>query len=586
MLDFNGAMRPIPPSIGAFEFGSASSSGQITVSATPNPATTEEPVTLKAKVAQTGSSIPTGTMNFLNGSTSLGQASLNGAGTATVVVSSLSAGAYEVVASYSGDANYPPGDLGEVFLEVRAATTTSLVAAPNPVAAGQTLVLTATVDGSGEASPSGAVSFTNGSTVLGTGTVNSSGIATLSTSALAAGTYNLSAQYTGTQSFLASTSSAVSVTVTGGAAQSTTTALVASSNPIVAGQTLALTATVNGSSGTTPAGTVNFLSGSTLLATGTLNASGVATMSTATLAAGTYSLTAQYAGNANSLPSTSSAVTEVVSLIPTTTNLDTDSTNGSNSQSSLVANVQNSSAIVVKPTGTVTFTSGTTMIGTATVNAEGVATMTPELGSGSFKIFAAYSGDSLHSPSTSVAIPVTGVPPSFTIGINPTTLTVAAPESATVKVSLKSISGFTDKIALKCIGLPAGVSCDFSSASVSLSANGTQSAQLVIATNNPQGSGSSAMNEQPGKKTVDLAGLFIPFGLLLGWTVGSFRRRHAGVLSMVLVVILTGAALLGTGCGGFTQSAAAPGTYVIKVAGSGTNTDAIQYQSLTLNITK
>jgi hypothetical protein len=50
--------------------------------------------------------------------------------------------------------------------------------------------------------PTGTVSFLNGSTVLGTATLNASGVATLSTTSLAAGTYSLTAQYTGNASFL------------------------------------------------------------------------------------------------------------------------------------------------------------------------------------------------------------------------------------------------------------------------------------------------------------------------------------------------------------------------------------------------
>jgi hypothetical protein len=66
-------------------------------------------------------------------------------------------------------------------------------------------------------------------------------VATLSAASLAAGTYSLTAQYTGNASFLSSNSAAVPVTVN---AQATTTSLVASPNPVPAGQALALTATV------------------------------------------------------------------------------------------------------------------------------------------------------------------------------------------------------------------------------------------------------------------------------------------------------------------------------------------------------
>jgi hypothetical protein len=318
-LDFNGVTRPYSPAIGAMEHGSTSSEEQITVSAAPNPATLEQPVTLTAMVAQTGSSVPTGSINFLNGSVSFGQASLDSEGTATLVLSWLSVGSYEVVAAYSGDSKYPSGKSGVALLQVMSATTTSLVASPNPATAGQALALTATVEGEGATSPSGTVSILNGSTLLGTAALDASGVATLSTASLATGTYSLTVQYSGNASFLSSTSAAVPVTVTVNASTTTTsTSLVASPNPVTVGQALALTATVSGSGTSTPAGTVSFLNGSTPLGTATLNASGVATLSTASLAAGTYSLTAQYTGSNSFLSGTSAAVSVTVNAQATT----------------------------------------------------------------------------------------------------------------------------------------------------------------------------------------------------------------------------------------------------------------------------
>ena len=211
--DFSGNTRPDPPSIGALEYGSTPSEAQITVDAAPNPAILDEQVTLTATVAQTGSAVPTGSIDFMNGSDSLGQASLDSTGEATLVISTLPVGSYAVVAAYSGDSNYPSGESGVVPLQVLSATTTSLAASPNPVTSGQALTLTATVQGSGSTAPAGTVSFLNGSTPLGTATLNASGVATLSNSSLAAGTYSLTAQYSGNASFLSSTSAAVPVTV-------------------------------------------------------------------------------------------------------------------------------------------------------------------------------------------------------------------------------------------------------------------------------------------------------------------------------------------------------------------------------------
>jgi hypothetical protein len=94
------------------------------------------------------------------------------------------------------------------------------------------------------------------------------------------------------------------------------------------------------------------------------------------------------------------------------------------------------------------------------------------------------------------------------------------------------------------------------------------------------------MNAHPGSGGVSLAGLLLPLGAFFGWVLWRFRRRHFGLLTTVLVLLLSGAAMLATGCSGFTQSSAAPGTYVIQVVGVGANSDVSHYQNVTLNITK
>jgi Bacterial Ig-like domain (group 3) len=141
----------------------------------------------------------------------------------------------------------------------------------------------------------------NGSTVLGSGSVNSSGIATLSITSLPAGTYSLTARYAGNSSYLASTSAAALVTVTASTAP-TTIRLVASPNPVTEGQALILTATVTESGTASPAGTVSFMNGSAVMGTAALNSSGVATLSISSLAVGTYSITAQYPSVTGSNP--------------------------------------------------------------------------------------------------------------------------------------------------------------------------------------------------------------------------------------------------------------------------------------------
>jgi len=356
-VDYNGEPRPDTPSIGALEYGSTPSGEIITVNATPNPAASGQSIILTATVAQTGSAVPTGSVNFLNGSASLGSASLDSTGAATLIVSGLPAGSYEVAAVYSGDANYPPGESGLISLPVLFATATSLVASPNPVIFDQALTLTATVQGSGTAALTGWVTFLNGSTVLGVATIDISGIAILSTSSLAAGSYRLTAQFAGNGNYLASTSAGVSIEVN---AQATKISLAASSNPVTFGQTLVVTATVQGSGVTAPAGTVAFYDGAIQLGTDTLNAGGAATLTTSSLAAGSHSISASYMGDSNFTSSTSSVLNEVVedSKVVEDSNLSISAISGGDGTNSATAPPGGTAVfkLTVSPVGSTAFT--------------------------------------------------------------------------------------------------------------------------------------------------------------------------------------------------------------------------------------
>ena len=95
---------------------------------------------------------------------------------------------------------------------VQVATVTSLTSSSNPALLGQTVTLTATVnDGGG--TPTGAVDFYDGATMIGTGTLTGSAVATFSTAALATGTHGLTAFYPGDANDLTSTSGPVAQVV-------------------------------------------------------------------------------------------------------------------------------------------------------------------------------------------------------------------------------------------------------------------------------------------------------------------------------------------------------------------------------------
>ena len=97
----------------------------------------------------------------------------------------------------------------------KAATTTRLAASSQSAASGAEVTFTATVaEATRTAIPTGTVTFLDGSTLLGTGTLDGTGVATYATSALAGGAHAITASYGGDAGNDPSSSSAVTVTVT------------------------------------------------------------------------------------------------------------------------------------------------------------------------------------------------------------------------------------------------------------------------------------------------------------------------------------------------------------------------------------
>jgi hypothetical protein len=293
------------------------SSSTTTLTSSTNPSSSGASVTFTATVAAVapGMGTPTGTVNFLDGTTQIGTGTLNSSGVATFITSTLSVGTHSITAVYAGDTNFTTSTSSALSQVVNQATTTALASSVNPSVSGQTVTFTATVSpASGTATPTGTVNFLDGTTQIGTGTLNASGVATFSTSTLtvSGSPHSITAVYGGGPNFGGSTSSAVSQVVN---QASSTTGLVSSLNPSTSGATVMFTATVTAvAPGTgTPTGTVSFLDGTTTIGTGPLNASGVATFSTSTLSVGTHSITGAYGGDTNFASSTSPAVSQVVS---------------------------------------------------------------------------------------------------------------------------------------------------------------------------------------------------------------------------------------------------------------------------------
>jgi hypothetical protein len=189
-----------------------------------------------------------------------------------------------------------------------ATTTTILTSSLNPSTFGQSVTFTAAVT-TASGTPTGTVTFFDGTTILGTGTL-SGGTATFTTATLTVGSHNITATYAGNSSYAAATSVILTQVVNAPPPATTTTILTSSLNPSTFGQSVSFTAAVTTASGT-PTGTVTFFDGTTILGTGTLSG-GTATFTTATLTVGSHNITATYAGNSSYAAGTSVILTQVV----------------------------------------------------------------------------------------------------------------------------------------------------------------------------------------------------------------------------------------------------------------------------------
>ncbi|MFM8931700.1 MAG: Ig-like domain repeat protein, partial [Gemmataceae bacterium] len=364
-------------------------------------------MTFTATVVQgSGSTIPTGTVTFSNGATSLGTATLDGAGKATLSTSTLAVGGpYTITATYAGAGTFT-GSSGNVSQTVnKASTTTTVSGVPNPSVFGQSVTFTATVSpvSPGAGTRTGTVTFFDGAATLGTGTL-SGGVATFTSSTLNVSAHSITAVYNGDGNFNASTSSIFTQNVN---KASTTTALSSSLNPSTFGQSVTFTAIVSVASpgAGSPTGSVNFFDGATSLGSGTLTGN-TATFTTSSLGAGARSITAVYAGDTNFSTSTSNSLTQTINKASTTSvvssSLNPSLFGNSVTFTATVATVAPGAGVA---TGNVGFFQGSTLLGTVSLNGLGVATYsTSALPAGVSSITAVYAGSANFNSSTSPAL--------------------------------------------------------------------------------------------------------------------------------------------------------------------------------------
>jgi hypothetical protein len=186
-------------------------------------------------------------------------------------------------------------------------STTRLTATPNPSLIRQPVTLTARVSAFERQIPDGElVTFYDGATAIASIPL-AAGTATFTTSSLSAKTHYIKAAYPGDRFLKPSAGTIIQVV----AKYPTTTTLMSSPRPSIAGQPVIFTVTVKSSGPFVPTGKVKFMDFGFQFGFATLS-DGVASFTYSKLLAGTHAITAEYVGDTTSANSASPVLNQVV----------------------------------------------------------------------------------------------------------------------------------------------------------------------------------------------------------------------------------------------------------------------------------
>ncbi len=290
------------------------------------------------------------------------------------------------------------------------------------------------------------------------------------------------------------------------------------------------------------------------------------------LPAGTYALSASYAGDANSLPTTSTAqINEigqygqsftVVAAAPsgqpallsstTTVSVDPPSFNDTLWMTfDLTATVTGGAGSTTPPTGTVAFFDDGVEVAQGTLTPAGINNSTVTsigegllMDAGASQLKAVYSGDSVYQSSEAgqtyqFTIPVT---PDFLLSPQTPRMTLPTGGSATAALSLASVNGYNGTVSLACTPSSSAITCSMSPAS--LTVNGPATATLTVRAASQTASSPPPSRQAPARWPI-AAGALV-FGLFLA---GGRKRRRFWPSTLLCLCILACGWSIGCGSG-------------------------------------
>jgi hypothetical protein len=499
-------------------------------------------------------------------------------------------GALDVVTADSG------GRSASVLLNARGSKISLTSSAPNSVY-GEAVTLTATVAATLRwlPTPTGSVTFLDGSNVLGNATL-SAGVAQFTTATLTAGNHTLSAAYSGDGNFQPHQSAPMNQKVN---PATSTTILVSSANPSFSGESVTFRANVLPEVSGTATGTVTFLDGTIPLGSAPL-ASGVAAFSIANLTVGTHDITASYGGDLNFTGSVSPALNQVVigpDFSVAASALPGPITVGQSGSSTVTvtsiysfnaavtlkcsAGLPSGASCVFNPPSPTPAANGkvTSALTIVTANTTPPGSYTITIGGTSGTLEHNYPGFALSVADFKISAPSSTSPASISAG-----------QSATATITGSSLYGFAGAVALTCSVSPApslAPTCSLNPASISPSASGATST-LTVNTTGPTASLTRPVLRHDLRP---LYALLLPIlgcaFLGIGLAPGGRRRRR--LLGFLLAGLLAASLTFQVACGGGASSSGGggrgtpgtpAGTYTVTVTGtSGSGTYILAHKT-------
>jgi hypothetical protein len=376
---------------------------------------------------------------------------------------------------------------------VHTPTTTTLTAAPTSATSGTAINFTATVaEVGGTSVPTGTVTFKDGTTTLGSMTLNGTGVAAYTNRALTVGAHSVTAAYGGDGANAASTSTAANVTVT--APPAPTVTISAAPTSIVLGKTATLTWSSAHATACTASGSW----------TGGEAVSGSATVTPTAAGALSYVLTCTGAGGSTSASAALTvtappAPTVKISVAPASIVLGKTATLTWSSTNATACNASGS------------WTGGEAVSGSATVTPTAAGAL-------SYVLTCTGTGGSAKA---TAALTVTTPAPTVTISISPVTITVG--QAATLTWSS------TNATACTASGAWSGTQATSGTASESPTTTGTSSFTLTCTGSGGSGNATAALAvNAAGKSGGGAMGLWELLALsVLG--VAAHRRRGVAI---------------------------------------------------------